>query len=418
MSNFIVAPSIDEYAWSKHTRDGVSGSTTCSDETCGANRACLATSCNLGDASERRISTEADVYRDQFVASARSRFGNGRHCLDAGVDTVEGAAAETPALEPEPEQQREIPTPVLPIETTTKKKQVPREKKADQKKAGKKPSKRQRMSSGEKDATASMAAPGLTEPESTRGSGIVVVETKSPPYTTSRRNTPIRQSAQAARLLLSTSRSKQKEEETFSEEETRKEEEKKEADSSTTVSSLSESDEGLNTQLLLKKEKLKKKKPHHHKGNISASASATSVASASKSKLSTSVTSETSASKLKSKRSTAVHPKTTEQKKEQSVVISDKDQEASRAEPEETADEIPETIAVPGRKRDKRPGPFKTSNLQRRVKVIWTDLQQRARDFLTPATPKIIDRFNDVYTHLCKISHQQTQLFLAEVQWK
>ena len=57
---------------------------------------------------------------------------------DAGVDAVEGAAAETPALEPEPEQQREIPTPVLPIKTTPTKKQVPREKKADQKKAGKK----------------------------------------------------------------------------------------------------------------------------------------------------------------------------------------------------------------------------------------------------------------------------------------
>ena len=184
------------------------------------------------------------------------------------------------------------------------------------------------------------------------------------------------------------------------------------------MSSLSESDEGLNTQQLLKKEKLKKKKPHHHKGNISASVSATSVASASKSKLSTSVTSETSVSKSKSKKSTAVRPKTTEQEEEQSVVISDEEQEASRAEPEETAAEVPETIAVPGRKRDKRPEPYKTANLQARVTAIWTDLQQCARVFLNPEVPKIIDRFNDVYKHLCKLSHQQTQLFLAEVQWK
>ena len=99
-------------------------------------------------------------------------------------------------------------------------------------------------------------------------------------------------------------------------------------------------------------------------------------------------------------------------------MISDGEQEASRVEPEEQADDIPETIAVPGRKRDKRPGPFKTSNLQGRVTAIWIDLQQCARDFLNPAVWKIIDRFNCVYTHLCKISHQQTQLFLAEVQWK
>ena len=50
--------------------------------------------------------------------------------------------------------------------------------------------------------------------------------------------------------------------------------------------------------------------------------------------------------------------------------------------------------------------------------AICTDLQQFARDFLYPTVPKIIDRFYGVYTHLCKISHQQTQLFLAEFQWK
>ena len=46
------------------------------------------------------------------------------------------------------------------------------------------------------------------------------------------------------------------------------------------------------------------------------------------------------------------------------------------------------------------------------------NLQQCARDFINPAVPKIIDRFNGVYTHLCKISHQQMQLFQAEVEWK
>ena len=86
-------------------------------------------------------------------------------------------------------------------------------------------------------------------------------------------------------------------------------------------------------------------------------------------------------------------------------MISDGEQEASRVEPEEPTDDIPETIAVPGRMRDKRPGPFKTSNLQSRVTKIWTDLHQCARDFLNPAVPMIIDRFNGVYTHLCMISH-------------
>ena len=70
---------------------------------------------------------------------------------DTGADAVEGAAAETVMLEPEPEQQREPQTSVLPIETSTTKKSESREKKADQTKSGKKPSKRQRMSSGEKD---------------------------------------------------------------------------------------------------------------------------------------------------------------------------------------------------------------------------------------------------------------------------
>ena len=97
-------------------------------------------------------------------------------------------------------------------------------------------------------------------------------------------------------------------------------------------------------------------------------------------------------------------------------MISDKEQEASSVEPEESADDIQETIAVTGRKRDKTLGPLKTSNMQGRVTAIWTDLQQCARDFLNPAVPKNIDRFNSVYTNLSKFSHQQTQLFLAEVK--
>ena len=136
---------------------------------------------------------------------------------DTGADVAEGAAAETPMLEPEPEQEREFQTPVLPIETSTTKKPESREIKAEQKKSKKKPSKRQRMSSGEKKSATPTADSGLTRPESTQVTEIVVVKTESPPATLSRRNMPVRQSAQAVRLLLSTSRSKKKEEETFSE---------------------------------------------------------------------------------------------------------------------------------------------------------------------------------------------------------
>ena len=54
---------------------------------------------------------------------------------DSGADVVEGAAAETPMLKPEFEQQRELQTPMLPIDTSTTKKPESREKnKADQKK--------------------------------------------------------------------------------------------------------------------------------------------------------------------------------------------------------------------------------------------------------------------------------------------
>ena len=53
--------------------------------------------------------------------------------LDTGLDTVEGDAADISAMEPEPELQRELQTPVLPIETSSRKKTVPREKKQTRK---------------------------------------------------------------------------------------------------------------------------------------------------------------------------------------------------------------------------------------------------------------------------------------------
>ena len=130
---------------------------------------------------------------------------------DTGADFVERAALDTSALEPEPELQRELQPPMILTETSTTKNPAPREKKVELKKIGKKPSKRQRMLSGEKESATPMAASGLTGPESTQGSEIVVVETDTPPYTLSRRNTSIRQSAHTALLLLSTSRSKQRE---------------------------------------------------------------------------------------------------------------------------------------------------------------------------------------------------------------
>ena len=84
------------------------------------------------------------------------------------------------------------------------------------------------------------------------------------------------------------------------------------------------------------------------------------MACESKSKLSTVVTPETSATKPKSKRLTAVRSKTTEHEEEQLVVITDLEHEVSRAEPDKMAEKIPDTIFVPGQKRDKRPGPFNT----------------------------------------------------------
>ena len=149
------------------------------------------------------------------------------------------------------------------------------------------------------------------------------------------------------------------------------------------------------------------KKPH--KERISASASATSVVSAYPLK---------PQHRNQSQRDQQQHVRKTKLEGKQSGVIPDEEQDASKVEPEEPAVEIPETIAVPGRKRDKRPGPLKTSNLQGRVIAIWTNLQQCGRDIFNPAILKIINRFNDVYTDFCKIIHQQTHLFLAEVQGK
>ena len=77
-------------------------------------------------------------------------------------------------------------------------------------------------------------------------------------------------------------------------------------------------------------------------------------------------------------------------------MISDDEHEVCRAEPEKYVAEVPETVAVPGQKREGKPKPFKASNLQARVTAIWTDLQQCAREFLKPAVSKIIDRWNDI----------------------
>ena len=107
-----------------------------------------------------------------------------------------------------------------------------------------------RISEGE--VTSAAAEPA--QPETTQSEELLRLEPKTPPYSTSLRGTPIRESARAAKLVITKSKSKFKhqEEETFSEEEVRKEE-KKIADSSTTVSSLCESEEGLNVDQLLKK---------------------------------------------------------------------------------------------------------------------------------------------------------------------
>lgn len=115
---------------------------------------------------------------------------------------------------------------------------------------------------------------------------------------------------------------------------------------------------------------MNKSKPQYHKERTSASASATSLASASKLMLSTSVTSEILAAKSKSKRSTTERHT---DEKEEHVVIFNKEQEGSTAESQEPAAEVPETVAVPGRKRKGKSEPFKASNWQGHVNAILTN---------------------------------------------
>ena len=167
-------------------------------------------------------------------------------------------------------------------------------------------------------------------------------------------------------------------------------EEKKTAESSTTVSSLSESEKGLNVDQLLKKEKAKKKKKQS-KTITSMSTSATSVASTS--------------SKSKPRKSASLS-KTTEVEAEP-VLISE-EEKAEGTVPEGQEEEFPETVAVPGRKRKGKPVLCKPADMKGKVLNLWMDLQQCAREFLNPGTPKIVGRWNDVYGPLTKINFQET----------
>ena len=292
-------------------------------------------------------------------------------------------------MELQPERQPENRTPAVITETSKSKKPahqktVPKVKKnkSDQRAL---PKKRMRISEGE-EATSAAAEPA--QPETTQSEELLRLEPETPLYSISLRGTPIRESARAAKLLITKSKSKSKhqEEETFSEEEARNEE-KKTAESSTTVSSLSESEEGLNVDKLLKKEKAKKKKKQG-KTKTSMSASATSVASTS--------------SKSKPRKSASLS-KTSEVEAEP-VLISEEEQEAEGTVPEEQEEDFPETVAVPGRKLKGKPTPFKTADMKGKVLNQWMDLQQGAREFLNPGTPKIVGRWNDVYGHLTKIN--------------
>ena len=133
--------------------------------------------------------------------------------------------------------------------------------------------------------------------------------------------------------------------------------------------------------------------------------------------MSTSATSVAStSSKSKPKKSASIS-KTTEVETE-SVVISEEEQEAEGTVPERQEEDFPKTVAVPGRNRKGKPMPFKTEDMKGKVFNLWINLQQCAREFLIFGTPKIVGRWNDVYGHLTKINFQETQLFLAEVQWK
>ena len=106
---------------------------TRSDKICGANCVCFAANlraatsetCWSGEFQQKPMSTETGL---SMALGAESEMDI--IFLDTGAVVVEGAAAET-ALEHKLEQQHVFQTPVLPIETTTTKKPVPREKKAD-----------------------------------------------------------------------------------------------------------------------------------------------------------------------------------------------------------------------------------------------------------------------------------------------
>ncbi len=81
-----------------------------------------------GEFQQKSILTETGP---SLATGAESDMDIGITVSDTGVDVVEGAAADTLALEPEPEPQRELQTPVLPTETPTTKISLQREKTAD-----------------------------------------------------------------------------------------------------------------------------------------------------------------------------------------------------------------------------------------------------------------------------------------------
>ncbi len=79
------------------TRDGVSSSTTCSDEICGTDRACLAATATSetprsGEFQQKPMSTETG---SSLATGAESDMDIGVTVSDTGVDVVEGAAADS-----------------------------------------------------------------------------------------------------------------------------------------------------------------------------------------------------------------------------------------------------------------------------------------------------------------------------------
>ena len=94
------------------------------------------------------------------------------------------------------------------------------------------------------------------------------------------------------------------------------------------------------------------------------------------------------------------------------------DQEAEETVHEEQKVDFPEKVAVPGRKQNNKPMPFKTADMKGKVLNLWINLEHCAHEFLNPGTPNIVGRLNDVYGHLTKVNFKEIQLFLAEVLWK